>query len=262
MASGDTKTEALLNILGNGGDVTVYQGCCNTKTQQYILDAIDRVQSVEDEVKELKNNPDVVDIVDTYADLEAYDTSILTDKDIIRVLSDSTHDGNSTYYRWNATTSQFDFVGEIAGGDSSAFTELTTADYNWNSSTGTTGTPNCVALWLLPSGIYKGPANSSVDVRATRTRDYSMGAGFPSYAIVKEMENNSNNRAIVTYVDGGTGAIVEYYGIDEAGQGYSTKTFPNVVQATGTSTTNVMSQKAVTDALSALEARIAALEGA
>ena len=88
-----------------------------------------------------------------------------------------------------------------------------------------------------------------------------MGAGFPSYAIVKEMESSSSNRAIVTYVDGGNGAIVEYYSIDEAGLNYSTKTFPNVVQATGTSTTNVMSQKAVTDAINALEARVAALEG-
>lgn len=46
MASGDTKTEALLNILGNGGDPTPYRGCCNTKTQQYILDAIDRIDSI------------------------------------------------------------------------------------------------------------------------------------------------------------------------------------------------------------------------
>ena len=116
MASGDTKTEALLNILGNGGDASEYKGCCNTKTQGYILDAIDRVQNVEDDVEELKNNPDVVDIVDTYADLEAYDTSSLTDKDIIRVLQDSNYNNNSTYYRWNATTNQFDFIGEAGSG--------------------------------------------------------------------------------------------------------------------------------------------------
>ena len=147
------------------------------------------------------------------------------------------------------------------GGGGSGFTTLTTADYNWNSSTGQTGTPNCVALWLLPSGIYKGPADSSIDVRATRTQDYSMGSGFSSYVIVKEYEG-VNNRGIVTYFDGSNNSIVEYYSIGEDGTGYSTKTFPNVVQSTGTSTTNVMSQKAVTDALASLETRIAALEGA
>lgn len=137
-----------------------------------------------------------------------------------------------------------DALAEAGGG----FTTLTTDDYNWNSSTGQTGTPNCVALWLLPSGIYEGPADSSIDVRPTRTQDYSMGAGFSSYAIVKGYEG-SNNRAIVTYFDGGNSSIVEYYSIGEDGTGYSTKNFPNVVQTTGTSTTNVMSQKAVTDAL-------------
>ena len=71
---------------------------------------------VEDEVERLENNPDVVDIVATYADLQAYDTSTLTDKDVIRVLTDSTHNNNSTFYRWNATTNQFDYIGEVTSG--------------------------------------------------------------------------------------------------------------------------------------------------
>lgn len=116
MASGDTKTEALLNILGNGGDASEYKSCCNTKTQNYILDAIDRVQNVEDDVEELKNNPDVVDIVDTYADLQAYDTQHLSNNDIIRVLADETHSGNSTYYKFNKTAGTWTFIGEISGG--------------------------------------------------------------------------------------------------------------------------------------------------
>lgn len=113
MASGDTKTEALLNILGNGGDPSQFSGCCNTKTQTYLLEAIDRVQKMEDEVEELRNNPDVVDIVDTYADLQAYDTQHLTDNDIIRVLTDETHNGNSTYYRLDKSTDTWTFIGEI-----------------------------------------------------------------------------------------------------------------------------------------------------
>lgn len=47
MASGDTKTEALLNILGNGGTGDEYRGCGNTKTQNYILDAIDRINALD-----------------------------------------------------------------------------------------------------------------------------------------------------------------------------------------------------------------------
>lgn len=47
MASGDTKTEALLNILGNGGTGDEYRGSGNTKTQNYILDAIDRINALD-----------------------------------------------------------------------------------------------------------------------------------------------------------------------------------------------------------------------
>lgn len=112
MASGDTKTEALLDILGNGGDPTPYVGCCNTKTQNYIIDAIDRINNVEQEVEEIKNNPDVADIVATYAELQSYDTSKLTDKDVIRVLADETHDGDSTYYRYSTSTGTFTYIGE------------------------------------------------------------------------------------------------------------------------------------------------------
>lgn len=236
MASGDTKTEAMLNALGNGGSADEFRGCCNTKTQQYILDAIDRVQNVEDEVEELKNNPDVVDIVDTYADLEAYDTSTLTDKDIIRVLSDSTHSGNSTYYRWNATTSQFDFVGEIAGGGGSV-KELTSADYNWPVSD-----PQGIAYWLLDDGVY-----------------YAV-SGVRFYYGSASSEWNAVERVFIVEADGTSYKTatslephqIKYYrndkntGNNSNGYPYTVLTTNSVTQTTGTSTTNVMSQNAVT----------------
>lgn len=81
-------------------------------------DLIDRVATLEDdmddlqeEFEEFKNSPDVVDIVSTYADLEAYDTSELGDKDVIRVLQDETHDGSSSYYRWDKPNEQWVFIG-------------------------------------------------------------------------------------------------------------------------------------------------------
>lgn len=50
MASGDTKTESLLNILGNGGSIEGITGSGNTKTQDYLVDAIERLQRIEDEI--------------------------------------------------------------------------------------------------------------------------------------------------------------------------------------------------------------------
>lgn len=127
MASGDTKTESYLRAAAEGTREDLPSDtCCNTKTQNLILGVANRIMDVEDEVEELKNNPDVVDIVDTYADLEAYDTQHLTENDIIRVLQDETHDNNSTYYRFTKNPDTWTFIGEISGGGSSVNVVQTT----------------------------------------------------------------------------------------------------------------------------------------
>lgn len=82
-----------------------------SRKEAYLNAINEHVEDIEQEIEDLKNNPDVVDIVDTYANLQAYDTSKLTDKDVIRVLNDETHDGNSTYYRYNKATDAFTYIG-------------------------------------------------------------------------------------------------------------------------------------------------------
>ena len=54
---------------------------------------------------------DVVDIVGTYADLMAYDTSDLGDKDEIKVIADETHSDAISYYRWSTSTETWGYVG-------------------------------------------------------------------------------------------------------------------------------------------------------
>lgn len=61
------------------------------------------------EINTIEAASDVVDVVGTYADLQNYDTSTLHNNDLIKVLSDSTHNDAITYYRWNGTT--FTYVG-------------------------------------------------------------------------------------------------------------------------------------------------------
>lgn len=151
----NTRQEEYLSRLA--GENTTLPREPITREEMYLEGAIARVEAVEEEVEEIKNNPDVVDVVATYADLENYSTSGLTDKDIIRVLQDETHSGNSTYYRWSASTSQFDFVGEIAGSDAEFVKTLTSSDYNYPADN-----PQYVALWLLEPGMYT-IAGSDID---------------------------------------------------------------------------------------------------
>ena len=113
MASGDTRTQQYLDVAANGTRADLPSDtCCETRTQTLIRGVAERIMDVEDEVERLENNPDVADIVATYADLQAYPTSQLTDKDVIRVLQDETHDGDSTYYRWSTATQTWTYIGE------------------------------------------------------------------------------------------------------------------------------------------------------
>ena len=65
-----------------------------------------------DEIETIEAASDVVDVVGTYAELQAYDTSKLHDNDLIKVLQDETRDDAITYYRWSTTTETFSYVGE------------------------------------------------------------------------------------------------------------------------------------------------------
>ena len=74
MNSGDTTTESLLNILGNGGNPTPYVGSGNTKTQNYIIDAIGRVNDLSDKLGGLT----IVVLTQTeYDNLSSYDPNTL-----------------------------------------------------------------------------------------------------------------------------------------------------------------------------------------
>lgn len=64
-----------------------------------------------DEIETIEAASDVVDVVGTYAELQAYDTSKLQDNDLIKVLADETRDDAITYYRWSTTTETFSYVG-------------------------------------------------------------------------------------------------------------------------------------------------------
>lgn len=61
MASGDTKTEHLLDVLANGSRADIpTDNCCNTKTQNYILGAVDRMISLEEDISGKANKISVV----------------------------------------------------------------------------------------------------------------------------------------------------------------------------------------------------------
>lgn len=57
-------------------------------------------KNLQTQIDAINARKDVVDVVGTIEELEAYDTSSLTELDIVKVLSDSAHSDRQSYYRW------------------------------------------------------------------------------------------------------------------------------------------------------------------
>ena len=65
---------------------------------------------LQSQIDAIAASSDVTDIVGTYSELQAYDTSTLTNDDIIKVLQDESQGGATTYYRWVVSGSSGSFV--------------------------------------------------------------------------------------------------------------------------------------------------------
>lgn len=68
--------------------------------------------NLQSQIDGISASSDVKDVVGTYAELQAYDTSTLGNNDIIKVLRDEAHSDETTYYRWSTTTQTFTLIGE------------------------------------------------------------------------------------------------------------------------------------------------------
>lgn len=201
-----------------------------------LADLEDGLEELAQEVEDIKNNPDVVDIVDTYADLQNYNTSGLTDKDIIRVIADETKGGLSSYYRWNSPNLGWNFIGVIPGGD--GVKELSSADYNYP-----TANPDRVALWLLNNGLYTAPAGVMVAASTTSYPWYNTS----DKAIL--IGGSDTVKGIYTFLNGKVDVVTTQVSDGTEADEYTLLKSNQVSQTTGQSTTDIMSQKAITDAL-------------
>lgn len=106
-----TNTQAIQtnasNIATNTNAISGLQTALTTETTN--RETADT--GLQSQIDALTSKSDVVDIVGTYAQLQAYDTSTLGNNDIVKVLEDSTHDNAMSYYRWSTTTQQWAYVG-------------------------------------------------------------------------------------------------------------------------------------------------------
>ena len=93
----DTYTKQEVNELTDGlsGEIdTVRKSVNSLNTRTSIL---------ENTVDDLRNAQQLADVVPTYVDLQEYYAMHLDPEDKVQVLSDDTHDGDSTVYKWDGS---------------------------------------------------------------------------------------------------------------------------------------------------------------
>lgn len=101
----DLTTQAQMDALNSGATSTkINQIASNTQAisteTENRQDADNNLQS---QIDAITASSDVTDIVGTYAQLQAYDTSTLPPNSIIKVLQDEHRNNETTYYRWVIT---------------------------------------------------------------------------------------------------------------------------------------------------------------
>lgn len=96
-------TTELENVI-RAGNLTPNAGTL-TQVRDAIKNVVDTAANeLQEQIDAITSASDVFDVVGTYAQLQAYDTSTVPVNDIIKVLQDETRNNAMTYYRWNGTS--------------------------------------------------------------------------------------------------------------------------------------------------------------
>ena len=194
-------------------------------TDQDIEDAVsaeasiraDADRDLQSQIDAISSASDVVDVVGTYAELQNYDTSKLGDNDIVKVLTDSTHDNAISYYRWDDTNDTFVYIGSqgpfytksetdatfvpqtrtVNGKALSTDIILTASDVSALPASTVIPTVNNATLTIKRNGnnVASFTANSASDVSAdiavpTKTSDITNDSNFVSDANYVHTDNN------------------------------------------------------------------------
>jgi len=233
----NTLSSAQLTAVNSGIDSTkVAQIATNTQAISDEATARENADNgLQTQIDALSAASDVKDIVGTYAELQAYDTSTLGNNDIIKVLDDSTHDDEPSYYRWSTATQTFTYIGS----ESAAYTKAQ-ADAKFETITG------AAATYATKSELSTGLATKASNADGTTIVDN--GSTISTIAVKEQ----NNSLAIKEWV--GTKADYDLIETKDANTLYTITDDPDsqaiVVDSTLSPTsTNPIQNKAVYDAL-------------
>ena len=94
--------------------MNIIQGSVNHYPRNILLDGnriYEIVQGLREEMDDISSQSEVTVTVNSYQELTSYDKTTLINGDVIKVTSDESNQGRTTYYRWNETTQTFETLG-------------------------------------------------------------------------------------------------------------------------------------------------------
>ena len=168
----------------------------DTSVKTSIVNAInsevsDRTSADNDlqgQIDALSAASDVTDIVGTYADLEAYDTQHLNNNDIIKVLTDETHNDAPSYYRFNKTSNSFSYIGS----ESASYTKAE-ADATFVPLTRTVNSKALSAdITLSASDVGALPSTTTINDLTTTAQQNALNSGATTSNIGQIATNTSS----------------------------------------------------------------------
>lgn len=106
------QAQQLINrLLFNEATLYSYLNTKKEDNKDYSDSLLDAIELLNERINIMKQHSDASAVVDTYADLLTFDTGVLYDNNVVKVLSDETHDYVCTYYRWHVSTDSFTYIG-------------------------------------------------------------------------------------------------------------------------------------------------------
>ena len=146
--------------------------------------------NLQSQIDAIVSSSDVFDIVGTYAELQAYDISIVPVNDVVKVLVDSSHNNAATYYR----------CVEIAGvkswsyiGSEGAYYTKSESDTKFvNKTTTINNIPLLSNITLTASDIGAMPNTTTIEDLTTTAQQNALNSGATS-AKIEQITTNTNN---------------------------------------------------------------------
>lgn len=200
IASVETETNAriaennrLANLISNNVNSIRAEESLRTAADNQLQEQIDGLSTAAS---------GIFDFVNTYTDLENYDTSKLKIGDVIKVLTDSTHQDMTSYYRWNGSSFEY------KGSEAPTYTKAQ-ADATFVPQTRTiNGKALSSNITLNASDVNALPDSTDLTDLVTPAQAAALNSGIDSSKVEQIAINSTNIGSLNTRVESAENSVI------------------------------------------------------